>query len=322
MKKGVFYTIISFMIVGVLFIFYSSTPMETEQTELAVVQDRISQADTFIHDLEHDYLEHIVRATGYQTLYSLTEEMKDRGQTGFFLDLEETFGHLMMTGQIGIDDIPSMQGKTLDKRLLDLKANVDETLFIDLTYKNPVIEVYQDDATGPWALGLNLTLTLDMKTEAASWTKTLETMALLDISGLEDPFFNIHTDGNVDRLIVPTEIADWDSEALKEHLDAETYVHNERAPSFFDRLRNNIVPSACCGIESMISPDVINAGIVKQMSYVDHCYFSELCPGSEPGNVQLFNVDGITTQNFEFMLEPYHISFYNISNEEIEQVIP
>ena len=107
-KKGVFYTIIAFTIVSVVFFYVLINLPPPNEQKMSMYTSRITTANGIVKELNENYLERTLRASGYSTLYTLNQ-IAIRHLT-FIPDLQTEFrnaflfGTANITGGMGTDD--------------------------------------------------------------------------------------------------------------------------------------------------------------------------------------------------------------------------
>ncbi|MFH1133041.1 MAG: hypothetical protein V1735_00975 [Nanoarchaeota archaeon] len=325
LKRGIFFTLISLMVVSLLIVIYGSTsrsnPIGVFSTQAESEHARVAQADRFVQYLSSSYLEQIVRATSYRSLLALTNYINDNGI--FVTNADAALQEAIRMASVNGVPLPEMDDNTLDDRLDELEVEARHGLLLNLSFTVLDVRFYQDNTTGPWQLGVNATINFTVDAELAQWNKTAAIVTRMDITGLEDPYWSAHTDGAFSHIIRPANVSVWDKSMLQGHIRNQTYAESQVAPSFFMRLMDDSGASDCCGIEAIIDFEALPPPLPVRynMSYVDYCYFGQLCPGSIPNvNQSLFSVANISNASYQFLIEPYHIAFYNLSSDEITQV--
>ncbi len=326
-KKGVFFTFMSILVVGVLVLAFSSDVYVTSKNKVPVVKSRIKTADSYLRNLEGSYLKRSLYTSSYNALNSLIlyiiyEEDFLTNEN----DLNAKFKEVLLNGTIDGTDlgdmgITLMQDNTFIYRIDKIEEMSQEVLHITTNFNKENIDtvIFQSDDTGPWKVGVNLSLNFSVDAGIALWNKTETVSIMFSIIGFDDPLYLINPSIPYSHPIKETPFNDteWNIDTLKEHIANTTYRHEsnestQHSPSYLMRFYDSASPSLCCGIESMIN-ETLSDGRYK--SYVDYCFWSDECdPGTGYGN-KLYNITGITTPSYPFKLDAYHVAQYNVESE-------
>ncbi len=330
-KKGVFFTFMAILVVSVLVLSFSSDVYVTSKNKIPVLKSRVKTADNYLRNLETSYLETSLYTSSYNALKSIILYINKTG----FLDnenaLNAAFKEVMLNGTIDGADISNMgitlmQDNTFIYRLEDIERMSQDVLHITTSFDEDNINtvIFQSDDTGPWQVGVNLTMNYSVDAGIASWNKRETISIIISIIGFDDPLYLINS--GYSHQIKETSFNDteWNVDTLKIHITNATYRHEsnestEHSPSYLMRFYNDTLPSLCCGIESMINQTLCND--ITDKSYVDYCFWSDECnPGTSYG-YKLYNITGITTTtpSYPFKLDAYHIAQYNVE-DEVEQI--
>lgn len=321
-KKGMFFTFMSILVVGVLVLAFSSDVYVTSKNRVPVVKSRIKTADSYLRNLEGSYLERSLYTSSYNALNSLILYIIEEDD---FLadenDLNAKFKEVLLSGTIDDTDlgdmgITLMQDNTFVYRLDKIEEMSQDVLHITTSFDKDNINtvIFQSDDTGPWDVGVNLTINFSVDAGIALWNKTETISIMFSIIGFDDPLYLVKS--GYSHPIKETHFNDteWNVDNLKEHIENATYRHEsnestEHSPSYLMRFYDSASPSLCCGIESMINETLSDE---RYKGYVDYCFWSDVC---EDYGVKLYNIIGITTPGYPFKLDAYHIGQYNVESE-------
>ncbi len=278
-KKGVFFTLISMTIVTIFIL------LSTPQADISLQKSnqankfRIISIDNYITDLRN-YFEMTLRDSSYRTISSLVYYANETSSP--IQNLDNAFYEVVLNGTIGgvnkkIDDITKnniMEGYTLTEWNEKISKMAKEVLNVDTSINVTNVTVFQ---TGPWDIGINLTVNISIESEVAKWKDTLNISTTFEIEGLLDPYYLLNTNGLYSKRIKEstTGYNDWNVEKLREQLKDETYFHWEGsdAPSFLMRLSDPTKKSSCCGISSLVDPNKITPQDQTE-SYVDYLFWN------------------------------------------------
>lgn len=302
-KRGIFLTFISIAIIAAIIIIFTPSDINLGKN-IPVIKTRASNVNEYVLDLEEVYLERILQATGRKTIIALIKYMEAKTigaeEPVFLTNFENDFSQVLLYGTI--EDPPTpidgfyqeqiMMDNTYNDWLDKIKTTAKNTFNVDTSFAINNIQVEQ---TIPWFLDAEADITLSVISETASWKKNVVIKTVIDIGNFNDPYYLVKTRGiYVNKIRKSGTIFDeWNVEKVNDHIMDGTYVHfeNGNAPSFIDRFTNNIAPSPCCGIESLVDPN--NAAISsKFVSYVDYLYWET---PSDCDNQNLYEVNGVTS---------------------------
>lgn len=325
-KKGVFFTFMAILVVSVLVLAFSSDVYVTSKNKIPVIKSRVKTADNYLRNLETSYLETSLYTSSYNALKSII--LYIIYEDDFLVsenDLNAKFKEVLLSGTIDGADINNMgitlmQDNTFIYRLEDIERMSQDVLHITTSFDEDNINtvIFQSNDTGPWQVGVNLTMNYSVDAGIASWNKRETFSIIISIIGFDDPLYLINS--GYSHQIKETSFNDteWNVDTLMGHIENQTYRHEsnestEHSPSYLMRFYESYSPSLCCGIESMINETLCDGETGK--SYVDYCFWSDECdPGTGYGN-KLYNILDITTPSYPFKLDAYHVAQYNVEDE-------
>lgn len=339
-KKGVFLTFISIAIIAALIIMFTPSDINLKK-DISVVKTRVSKVDEYVFDLENVYLENTLKAIGRRTIISLIKYMEaetiNTGTEVFLTDFENDFSQVLLDGTIGNPPIPIdayypetiMTDKTYRDYLyandaISIKKAAEKTLNVQTKFDLITISDIGVSQISPWFVDVeaDINITISTVEGTASWTRSVAIKTSIAIENFDDPYYLVKTAGSYVNKIRKsgTKFDEWDVNKVKDFIRNGNYTHfeNSQAPSFIDRFTNNIAPSSCCGIESLVNPNkLFDLGEPRDVdvSYVDYKFWSTTptCPSSN-----LYTVTGISGGADEFTnfkLDFNHIVLYNLLSE-------
>ena len=320
-KKGVFFTFMAILVVSVLVLAFSSDVYVTSKDKIPVLKSRVKTADNYLRNLESSYLERSLYTSSYNALNSIILYINKTDFLDNEDDLNDKFKEVLLSGTIEGTDlgdmgITLMQDNTFIYRIEKIEEMSQDVLHITTNFTKEDIDtvIFQSNDTGPWQVGVNLTLKFSVDAGIALWNKTKTFSIVISIIGFDDPLYLVNS--GYSHPIKETSFNDteWNVDTLKKHIENATYRHesnesSEHSPSYLMRFYDSASPSLCCGIESMIN-ETLSDGRYK--SYVDYCFWSDEC---EDYGVRLYNITGITTPSYPFKLDAYHVAQYNVESE-------
>lgn len=271
-KKGVFYTLIALTIIGFFLVSFSYSIQYKEAHKFERSEARINTMNDFVNSIEKD-LSRALYISSFRSLISLNNFISSNGS--FLTDIDAEFYQIMVNGTI--KDNPEievlMENQTFTnwtRKIEVIAASIG--IYADVTLDSLTLSHYD-----PWTIQTNaiVNITLTDPDNTAEWEYQKAFSTKVSIHGMEDPMYTIYSEGKVARLVVPTNFSGWDIENLTAHFRNKTYIQSNSAPSFLDRMVDNIVPSPF-GIETLVDSEELNDyGLtIYNYSHVDWMYWN------------------------------------------------
>ncbi len=304
-KKGVFFTIISIILVSGLIFFYISGNRYTLTEKSRVVQTRILTMDSFIGDIEHD-IERGLFISSMRSLIGMSEYLTENGS--YFTNFSKSFNEIMLNGTIEGNQL-NITKESHFGNWTDKVSSIGSKLGIEVSLQNLSIETFQDN---PWNVKIRARGNLQLVdiTQTASWDRDLNVTTNLDITEFEDPLYLVSSAGKFTNTIIRSNITDFVSGSnasnLIEHVNRSWYRASTLAPSFLMRYEGNLSASPF-GIESIVHIENIQV-IAPELYYsgkstVDYVYFN----AGNPANCEVNETKNVLAW---FRLENAHLSEY------------
>lgn len=324
-KKGVFLTFISIIIIAAIIIIFTPTKINVKE-DISVIKTRVENVNEYVLDLENVYLERTLQAIGRKTILSLILYVDIIGPFATSTDFENAFAEVLLSGTIGgtpIDSITGqtiMTGNTYNDWIDKIKTTAQNTFNIDTTFNTINIADIQVNQATPWFVDVEADITFSATSETASWTKDVTIKTQIPVENFDDPYYLANTDPNYVNKIRKsgTKFDEWNVNKVKDFIRDGNYTHfqNSNAPSFLMRFYDDVSPSSCCGIESLVNPN--NPQISnKDVSYVDYLYWSDTENCNNPPK-SLFKVDAINTEFTNLKFDLNHLAKYKLTADEQE----
>ena len=261
-KKGIFFTFIAVTIMTIFILIFTPQVDYSLRKDSQALNARIGNVNGYINDLEGNYLKSVMMATGSKTLLSLALYMNSTGS--YLSNFDAVFQEVFVNGTINNVRIDSITNKDImvnntftnwSNKIIKLAS---DTLKVNTTI---VVENASATQTSPWDIDLILRVNLSVKSNLAEWNKISTITTSMSIEGFYDPYYIVNTNGLYGKKIRRTNTipSQWNITYVRYHLRNGTYVYwtNPDAPSYLMRFSNNIIPSNCCGIESIVNPNLI-----------------------------------------------------------------
>ncbi|MBS3095896.1 hypothetical protein J4480_00480 [Candidatus Woesearchaeota archaeon] len=316
-NKGIFFTFIAITIMTLFVIVFTPQAEISVQKDMQATGARISSIDDYVDDLETRYFETVLRATTYKAILSLIYYMNSTGS--FIPDIDSAFSEVMLKGTINnvpIDSITNkkiMDNNTLTNWSSRITEAAKDTLNVNTTIKITNVTVFQ---TKPWNIDSSLTINFTVQSNVAEWRKTSAITATISLEGLHDPYYLVNTNKAYTNRIKKSsvEFNQWNIAKTREHLRNGTYVYwqSPEAPSFLMRFTNTMTNSSCCGIESLVNPNMISPSDQRE-SYVDYLFWTHKFQNN---CAQLYNITGLWDEFKYFKMDINHIVKYNITAQD------
>lgn len=318
-KNGVFFTLISIVVIMVMLVMLKPSTQEEYASEFDSVYIGIRTYNDFVTDIDNVYIPTILRSSSTKALTAITYYMDD--QDFFVEDLIPIFNEVIVNGTIGevlIDSyyapIKIMENHTLfnwSTKLSDIATESFNVIF-DIDFHNVYI-----NQSNPWQININLEYSYMLDANIAMWTNNHTWLTTtLDLVHLIDPWYYVHTDGAYVKnvKIARTKYGHWNNTEFRAFLNNETYFHWEESnsSSYLMRFTNRFEDSQCCGIESVVDPNHASIGD-KRQSYIDYYYFNDTYLNN---CTNLYNLTPIWDEFDHVKLDFDSLIRYNISGGE------
>lgn len=325
-KKGVFFTIISALLVG-FFVLMVSPPAHKSYVEYKAIEwYSLEYAHEFYQSLKYDLIPSIMQESAYSALNNISREYRYLPSGD---DFEDYFKGLYWNEtRVGINNHFS-NDLNMTSVLRKMEEYVEDyyppgyELEFGKDYADADIKIFQDNTTGEFGVRVNSTTWIYLNTPFATWNQTVNFSVIVPIIGLEDPTYADNTDNkyhnyfnystlDIVRFINGTKQSDpallqklytpvqmycsanksWNYTCFEDHVNRSAYMKYEEAPSFLERMKGDLVPpyeyGDCCGLESILnSNDTVEGGI--DMS--DISYETEFVPPGDGENKNMTYVD-------------------------------
>ena len=328
-RKGMFFTIVAIMIITILFVSFSPEYASRTGYEESVLDGRYEVANDFVNTLKTGYIPAAVEASSYHALQNLSEHIKDEHNMGRphpFLtrdSFNESFVNMMLTGSLNPCQTSTFQATSDLKPLLYLLEAIENASYRHLKLNTTFdydncqdfnVSIYQNNDTGAFLVGVNLTVNFTVQADnLARWDDSENFSILFSFEGIDDPLYweHIHLKpGNVFEedfinKFKEVDVKLWNLERTRTSIGERTYrpagknlvdlsgEPNYYAPSFLDRFvdGDNVNREELFGnhdlYQSMGMEDYsaccgieslinpVEMGITSVTnSYVDWCFFS------------------------------------------------
>jgi hypothetical protein len=298
-KKGIMFTVLSVLVCALLitsFFMYQSVPLDSDVDNIKI---RINNVDRFVSETDV-YIRSITNAAGIQTIDNLTNGMMNNNR--YLFNFTKEFESCLMTGRFNASWNPPVwtncpPNTKLDNRFEYLENFSRNKLNIDANISLNSIKLTQNN---PWYLTVLINYTIVINDSYALWNETRIVETHIQIQGLNDPtsyiipnsLFELQGIRQKSKINVSTtrQWYEFPSTAHQFVLNKK-YMYWAAAPSYLNRLNNDMESSPCCGIVNIVSNDYINVGSLPtniNRSYHDYEFWKNV------------NVDGNFYRRYNF----------------------
>ena len=326
-KKGIFFTFIAITIIAVFIVVFKPSSDIALKKDTQAIKTRIISVDNYVSDLEARYLETVLRSASYKTILSLIYYMNVTNS--YISNFDATFSEVILNGSIlkpGEDHMPIdtitgkkiMDNNTITNWTTRIVEAAKDTLNVETNISIHNVSINQ---LTPWDIEAKLIFNISVKSEVAEWNKSTSITTTFSLEEFPDPYYLVNTDPSYTNNIKRSSVTfdEWNLTYVREHLRNGTYVYwqNPNAPSFLMRFTNTITSSPCCGIESLVNPNMITPSDQIE-SYVDYILFD---PINNIPCTELYNITkpptnlGLWDEFPYFKLDIDHVTKYNITGE-------
>jgi hypothetical protein len=277
-KKGMFFTLMTIAFLMV-FIFIFISPIYSQLNERMVrIENRVLSMNNFVNDVERD-AERGLYIASFRALLAMQTHIID---TGLYLsDTESAFAEAVQNGNINGTSYAILDQSTFPDWLQRITTEATQfNIGVGSVIHN--ISIVQ---TTPWTVDAIANITLVVTDDGgatAQWTRTVEIVSSISITGFEDPLMTIGSLGRVANVINKTPHEGNYSDGsivtpIIHHAQQMYFATNADAPSFLMRFEGNIFENSTMGIESIVNlKELEDAGLSVDAtaSVIDHQYWN------------------------------------------------
>ncbi|RJQ16817.1 hypothetical protein C4573_02005 [Candidatus Woesearchaeota archaeon] len=244
--------------------------------------------------------------------------MVTKGETLYFIiDADYTgadFLALKTVNALPEGNVSTVSLTTYEHPLLENSSFADYAVLLgDFSQSNlSVSTAYRVDALTlqehtPWSVMTILNYTYFVKDTFATWEHSDSIAVEMPLEGLSDPLYSLYQQNKTIKQ--SSYLGIWNVAgnitAFKNLYINQTYITNNRSPSYLMRLANDTGVSSCCGIESLA-----DGPFVENRSYVDYLFLSDAffnCSANE-----LYKSADAALQNLT--LDRYSVAYYDLNS--------
>lgn len=265
-KKGVIFTIAAVVISTLIVTMYLSlieTPADTK-TELTRI--KLRQSNFYISQIQ-EYTENIATQSTKKILQNITDKLIQDKNFPTTEQFQEIFKKCLINESVeGWCD----QQTTIQQKLNEYAQFGEEKIgfqTLNITVKNQdQATIYQED---PWHIITEINLSIIADDNYAKWNiqdTTIKTK--ISILNMKDPTYQVANNNQNsqeiineyghEKKITTRNTTEWlIPSTLNNYQPTGIYFHSKQGISYLDRLTNQIRPSECCGLNSLINTTTV-----------------------------------------------------------------
>ncbi|MGV8086132.1 MAG: hypothetical protein ACP5N1_00740 [Candidatus Woesearchaeota archaeon] len=323
-KRAILFSLISILFAVLFITLYSQNFSTIYEDRLPGSNIRIKVIDTYTRNFEK-YVENSIKVSSYNSLEAITKYRYTHGK--FFNDFKEfnyTFYNCMMCGYTNCSNRNSTYNCSIsDHSLIDRLNNITNLSKDELNIKteyvvNSIRIEEQHDFEVQVTVNISYNITDDSAGQNyAKWRKEKIIVQQISIVGLIDPkgYLNDSTNSYTRAIKkyrgnCTTDPLCWSSATVEQFYNENSFRFSKRGASFLNRYWNNMTPSECCGIETILHPSELSP-LDENNSYIDTYYWdgTRTCENNTILTID-FGID-------EVHLDSASASAYNINNSAI-----
>lgn len=253
-----------------LVISYRDVALVESQTKTSAVIS--SELKNFIESSEVDF-KRALTISGKSAVASSVNLVVSTGVA--LVNSTQTLSELTLSGTINNQPIPLMEGNSISNWSSKLASKGSKYFMNSTTQIN---YVYVNQST-PFSIDFTASLTVNASIESygTKISKTFIKTIQVPLQGIEDPLYQLNSNGLISRIIALNSSTLNKVNALDNFVNAKQYVQSQNGPSFLDRLEGKTNLSIGIGVESIIN---INEFIAQEVqikqgkTMIDYLYFS------------------------------------------------
>jgi hypothetical protein len=313
-RKGIFFTLIAISLLGLILFSYSVTYSYTLHEKSSIIETRVDTMDRFLSSVDSD-MENAIYISGYRSIVGLTDYVTTNGT--YVDSTSDALVELFLYGSVDGYDSTFMANNTFS-HWMDRISDKGEEIGVNLTINVTGVSVYH---SSPWAVRFDIDVSLNLTDQksTASWYKDKSLSSDVSIIGFEDPWYALHTNGQVLKRINTT-VYDGnftignDTSNLNDHVAKTYYIAFNASPDFLMRFEENFNASVY-GIESLVNKTEILDYCSLTTSSVDNiCWRQDY-------SLETWSVEGMNGSKFKMDNETNDAGIGRVQRYGLEGVI-
>lgn len=275
-KKGVYFTLISIILVFV-FLFLLSLPSTNKSiAKASSVEQRVISMNDFLLNLQRD-VNRALYISSFRAVLAMEQSVINTGE--FLNSTEQSFFEAITNGTINDKYYPIMQSSTFPDWIEKIR---DEGNKINIITNISILSLSISQSS-PWAIDVFSDIEIQIRdsNNLASWNINKTVKSSIPIIDFEDPMYVVNSFGRLTNIITTSPYINNytynnESNNFMEHIYNGYYMGDNNAPSFLQRFENNLTPNEN-GIESIIDLQELfqrSLPVFEDKSIIDYQYWN------------------------------------------------
>lgn len=276
-KKGMFFTIIAVLLLGLAVFAVTLRTQYSFREHAYIIETRVLTMNSFIKDVNRD-LERALFIASFRSFLAM-QAYTSQNQT-YLSSTNDAFTELVMNGTLFGNPMLFINDSHLTRWLEAINQEGNE-IGVNISFSQVNVSLYQED---PWfvTIAMNVSFTVEDTKGLARWEVNASATTQINITDFDDPIYSIKSEGTEFNRIVKSPISAFvignDSAPLMEHISKGYYIATNISPSFLMRFEYNLTPSPY-GIESLVAvANISEIRFIKNRTIVDFYYWNGVEP--------------------------------------------
>ncbi len=270
-RRGAIFTVLSVLISSIVLIVFFSSMEPPADADVDKVRLRVSLTNHHVFQADN-YVVNALVSSSRAAFVNLTDHMISTDS--FLGDFNAEFRSCVLSGEFNGG---SCEDADINSRLQGIESFMLDELDVEFNITVNNVSISQSDSTGPWHIRLEAEFSLGVDDRYAEWNSERSVRYNFPIYGLRDPNYEVDVYPVVAGDISPNNISVNESltrfvqgppATLNRLTEQRHYFAFNGAPSFLDRLNNNMGAERSYGITSLVSPDDIGS-VSDDLSHLD-----------------------------------------------------
>jgi hypothetical protein len=313
-RRGIFFTLIAISLLGLILFSYSVTYSYSLQEKSSIIETRVDTMNRFLSSVDSD-MENAIYISGYRAIVGLTDYVTTNGT--YVDSSSDSLVELFLYGTVEGCNSTFMANNTFTHWMGKIGEKGQE-IDVNLTINVTQVSVYH---SSPWDVRfvVDVSLNLTDQKSTASWLKDESLSSDISIIGFEDPWYALHTNGQVLKRINMT-VYDGnftvgnDTSNLRQHVANTYYVAFNASPDFLMRFEGSFNASVY-GIESMVNKtEVLDYCSLTTSSVDSICWRQDY-------SIPTWSVEGMNESKFKMDNQTNDAGIGRVQRYGLEDVI-
>jgi len=340
-KKAFFFTLLAATLVLIMITLIKPEIQVYDYFKIPSKEARLKFFDTNLKNVENSFVPYALQDAGNRGVRMYIQYLtRNSGKPALDIDkVRDDLGQVIWNGSIsGVGRInatapPStrtdslLENASLVEHFDQISQIARNELRMNLTMDIINVTVFQNHMTGPDRLGITLNYTLVLnQSPFALWRRNNSINVSISIVGLNDTYYLFNTKQlgrPVYMHFTSIKKVAWDFATFNATIFNRSYFYDQKGLSFLHRLANSTEYKVfsgtnlqeCCGLGTFINNSASykkDGGNYYKRSFVDFCYFNDLCSVVEYAS--LTNITGVTNNTYPFQIHGQQAADFNVTD--------